>query len=70
MSERGLTYAKALPALITDNIGDAPLTVSIHYSRTFVLLTQFHTGVDVDVTADDPDGAGSTIQQAHVEIAG
>ncbi|KZT03445.1 bifunctional 6-phosphofructo-2-kinase/fructose-2,6-bisphosphate 2-phosphatase [Laetiporus sulphureus 93-53] len=27
LSERGLAYAKALPALITDNIGDAPLTV-------------------------------------------
>ncbi|KAI0747780.1 bifunctional 6-phosphofructo-2-kinase/fructose-2,6-bisphosphate 2-phosphatase [Daedaleopsis nitida] len=27
LSERGMRYAKALPALITDNIGDAPLTV-------------------------------------------
>ncbi|KAH8112780.1 bifunctional 6-phosphofructo-2-kinase/fructose-2,6-bisphosphate 2-phosphatase [Phellopilus nigrolimitatus] len=27
LSERGMQYAKALPALITDNIGDAPLTV-------------------------------------------
>ncbi|TDL27187.1 bifunctional 6-phosphofructo-2-kinase/fructose-2,6-bisphosphate 2-phosphatase [Rickenella mellea] len=27
LSLRGLQYAKALPALITDNIGDAPLTV-------------------------------------------
>lgn len=27
MSERGERYARALPALITDNIGDAPLTV-------------------------------------------
>ncbi|KAI5118366.1 hypothetical protein M0805_004338 [Coniferiporia weirii] len=27
LSERGMLYARALPALITDNIGDAPLTV-------------------------------------------
>ncbi|KAI0637301.1 bifunctional 6-phosphofructo-2-kinase/fructose-2,6-bisphosphate 2-phosphatase [Trametes polyzona] len=27
LSERGMRYARALPALITDNIGDAPLTV-------------------------------------------
>ncbi|KAI0075792.1 bifunctional 6-phosphofructo-2-kinase/fructose-2,6-bisphosphate 2-phosphatase [Panus rudis PR-1116 ss-1] len=27
LSERGMSYAKALPDLITDNIGDAPLTV-------------------------------------------
>ncbi|TFY65678.1 hypothetical protein EVG20_g5410 [Dentipellis fragilis] len=27
LSERGMKYATALPALITDNIGDAPLTV-------------------------------------------
>nr|VWO99091.1 GTP-binding protein RHO1 [Ganoderma boninense] len=27
LSERGERYAKAMPALITDNIGDAPLTV-------------------------------------------
>lgn len=34
LSERGMKYASALPALITDNIGDAPLTV--RYS-TFLL---------------------------------
>ena len=28
LSERGLRYAKALPDLIKDNIGDAPLTVT------------------------------------------
>ncbi|KAL1947499.1 hypothetical protein VTO73DRAFT_13223 [Trametes versicolor] len=27
LSERGMRYAKTLPSLITDNIGDAPLTV-------------------------------------------
>ena len=29
LSERGWRYAKALPALILDNIGDAPLTVCV-----------------------------------------
>lgn len=28
LSPRGMLYMKALPALITDNIGDAPLTAS------------------------------------------
>lgn len=27
LSPRGMQYAEALPALITDNIGNAPLTV-------------------------------------------
>lgn len=29
LSPRGMQYAEALPALITDNIGNAPLTVTI-----------------------------------------
>jgi 6-phosphofructo-2-kinase/fructose-2,6-biphosphatase 2 len=29
LSERGFRYATALPDLIKDNIGDAPLTVTI-----------------------------------------
>lgn len=29
LSPRGMLYMRTLPALITDNIGDAPLTVSI-----------------------------------------
>jgi len=30
LSSRGMRYARALPDLITDNIGNAPLTVSVH----------------------------------------
>ena len=30
LSPRGMQYAEALPALITDNIGNAPLTVGTH----------------------------------------
>ena len=36
LSERGERYAKAMPALITDNIGNAPLTVS---TRGFYVVT-------------------------------
>lgn len=35
LSPRGLQYAEALPALIKDNIGDAPLTVSRTGQFTF-----------------------------------
>lgn len=30
LSKQGQEYAKALPSLIKDNIGDAPLTVRSH----------------------------------------
>lgn len=33
LSERGMRYAKTLPSLITDNIGDAPLTASLQSDR-------------------------------------
>ncbi len=39
LSERGMRYAKALPALITDNIGDAPLTVSSPFIIPFYKLS-------------------------------
>ncbi|KAG6817352.1 hypothetical protein H0H87_009951 [Tephrocybe sp. NHM501043] len=40
LSPRGLKYAEALPALVTDNIGDAPLTVRAQYSvvKIFYLI--------------------------------
>lgn len=31
LSPRGQEYAKALPGLILDNVGDAPLTVSANF---------------------------------------
>jgi 6-phosphofructo-2-kinase/fructose-2,6-biphosphatase 2 len=33
LSERGFRYSTALPALIRDNIGDAPLTVNLQSFR-------------------------------------
>lgn len=35
LSERGMRYARALPQLITDNIGDAPLTVRMPLRESF-----------------------------------
>jgi 6-phosphofructo-2-kinase/fructose-2,6-biphosphatase 2 len=39
LSPRGILYMKALPALVTDNIGDAPLTASQDPKPTAQLLT-------------------------------
>ena len=39
LSSRGMKYARALPDLITDNIGNAPLTVSITHPFSSVILT-------------------------------
>ncbi|KAI0807025.1 bifunctional 6-phosphofructo-2-kinase/fructose-2,6-bisphosphate 2-phosphatase [Fomes fomentarius] len=41
LSERGMHYAKALPALITDNIGDAPLTVWTSTLQRTIQTAQF-----------------------------
>lgn len=40
LSERGMRYAKALPALITDNIGEAPLTVWTSTLQRTIQTTQ------------------------------
>ena len=66
LSDRGLAYAKALPDLITDNIGDAPLTVRhILLSPSFVLTIRasliVHKGLDVDATTNNPDWRESAI---------
>ena len=36
-----MRYAKALPALITDNIGEAPLTVSVLLTPRFLPISPF-----------------------------
>ncbi|KAI0340223.1 bifunctional 6-phosphofructo-2-kinase/fructose-2,6-bisphosphate 2-phosphatase [Trametopsis cervina] len=67
LSERGMRYAKALPALITDNIGDAPLTVwtstlqrtiqtasELHYNKlTWKSLDELDAGVCDGLTYDE-----------------
>lgn len=70
LSERGMRYAKALPALITDNIGEASLTVSI--LLTFDLLPfplVRAAGVDVNPSADYPDCTASPIPEADLEVS-
>ncbi|KAG5337204.1 hypothetical protein C0989_010334 [Termitomyces sp. Mn162] len=41
LSPRGMQYAKALPALVTDNIGDAPLTVWTSTLRRTIQTAQY-----------------------------
>lgn len=38
LSSRGMRYARALPELITDNIGNSPLTVSVIYTFSIILI--------------------------------
>lgn len=42
LSERGQMYAKALPSLILDNVGDAPLTVRPSIFLPFSWLLSSH----------------------------
>lgn len=48
LSPQGLKYADALPDLITDNIGDAPLTVIFFSWKLFLHVSFLITGLDID----------------------
>lgn len=70
LSPRGMQYADALPALVTDNIGDAPLTVSLrtknHLSSMFqsnavTYMQNLIVGLDIDIEENDSDCEQSTI---------
>ena len=62
---------RALPQLITDNIGDAPLTVRSHFDFWGkVWLNLSNKGMDIDSTTHDPDSAGTSLQQTDVEVFG
>lgn len=70
LSPRGMQYADALPALVTDNIGDAPLTVSLrtknHRSSMFqsnavTYMQNLNVGLDIDIEENDSDCEQSTI---------
>lgn len=41
LSPRGLQYSDALPALVTDNVGDAQLTVRVVLQRSIMLTYRF-----------------------------
>lgn len=70
LSVHGQTYAEALPGLIKNNIGDAPLTVRrfLALERTRAVMTAA-IGLDVYIAADHPIGPVPSLSQAHVEVA-
>ncbi len=71
LSPRGEKYAAALPALILDNIGDAPLTVRvILYAPHHWLTAVPVTGLDVHASTYAGDRPLPTISQEDLEIAG
>lgn len=68
-----MQYADALPALITDNIGNAPLTVCLQLVPLFLTwdctpLSDLCTGVDVYAEAHNPNREQPPISEADVEI--
>ncbi len=71
LSERGLKYANALPDLIRDNIGDAPLTVSATRLSCPRLSNDFSAlGLDVYPQAHHTNGQFATLSQVDLEIVG
>lgn len=64
LSPRGMQYADALPALVTDNIGDAPLTVSFRSENrrssmfqcnAVAYIQNLNIGLDIDFEENDSD---------------
>ena len=55
LSPRGMQYAEALPALITDNIGNAPLIVCFHWSAHTWLQAKGFTGLDIHSATNNPN---------------
>lgn len=66
-----MQYADALPALIKDNIGDAPLTVCsfLLVSSTSELMT-FGLGLDLYIAKNDPDRRTIAVSQVDLEVVG
>jgi hypothetical protein len=67
-----MQYAEALPALITDNIGDAPLTVILcpTLNDFAVFLIDGLLGLDLDSQAHHPDGVEASLYKVDMEIFG
>ena len=66
LSPRGMKYAEALPALIKENIGDAPLTVYLNSLNFFIAKTQ--SGVDLDSSKNYTDRVDGQLPKADLEI--
>lgn len=73
LSPRGEKYASALPALVLENIGDAPIQVHkrhITQEISFALTILCSPGLDIHSSADNRDGSASAVSQKDMEIFG
>ncbi|KAI0928155.1 hypothetical protein AcW2_004260 [Taiwanofungus camphoratus] len=68
LSERGVAYAEALPAHITNNIGDAPLTVGRRAVSATRAEGPSRAGLDVHPATHHTDGTAPAVQQADLEV--
>lgn len=66
-----MQYAEALPALITDNIGAAPLTVCDRASLDVIRCINIRIAdLDFHSQADDSNSFLAPIYQTYMEIFG
>lgn len=71
LSPRGEKYAAALPALILDNIGEAPLTVSRQLSHLKSRAdASFFPGLDIYPPKNRVDRSLPALPEKDLEIAG
>ena len=66
-----MQYADALPALIKDNIGDAPLTVCLFECCQFIFSPlSLGLGLDFHLAENDPDRGTIALSQTNLEVFG
>ena len=65
-----MQYADALPALIRDNIGDAPLTVMFLLVLSTLGLLNFKLGLDFYIAKNNPDRRTIAVSQVDLEVVG
>lgn len=68
LSPQGMKYAEALPVLIKENIGDAPLTVYYNKLSSVIFVTNSRLGVDIDPSKDYTDRIAAYLSKANLEI--
>lgn len=75
-----MEYAAALPALVKDNVGDAPLTVRPYASYSWFRISisslrdsvppRDYLGLDFDAPENHPNGGGFTVPEVDLEVFG
>ena len=63
-----MQYASALPDLVKDNIGDAPLTVGLLLKKLGLVYSEYSSGMDINITEDYPDGGRPPLSETYLEI--